>query len=115
MKVGGLILCAFSLILGGKTVWDGVYTADQAKRGQTAFAEKCASCHGQNLEGTQGSAVEVDGSPLVGPSFIENWREDDLGELYKFIQTNMPREAAGSVSDPDKLDILAFILKSNDF
>src|SRR5690242_14573672 len=111
VKFGAWILGAMVLAGAGKTVWDGVYTAEQAKRGQAAYMEKCASCHGQNLEGTQGSAVEVDGSPLVGPSFIENWREDDLGELYKFIQANMPREAAGTASDAEKLDILAFIMK----
>ncbi len=25
---------------------DGIYTADQAKRGATTYAAKCASCHG---------------------------------------------------------------------
>src|SRR5579875_265288 len=33
------------------SVWDGVYTADQAKRGAEAYANSCASCHGEQLEG----------------------------------------------------------------
>jgi len=112
-----LLLLTLSISQGnaGKTVREGVYTVDQAGRGGTVFAEKCASCHGAHLDGTQGSAVEVDGPPLVGSAFIEKWREDDLGELFKYIQNGMPREAADTVSDAAKVDILAFILKSNDF
>ena len=30
---------------GGPSTSDGVYTAEQAEAGKTAFAEKCASCH----------------------------------------------------------------------
>src|SRR5215510_9051991 len=100
---------------GSRTVWDGVYTADQASRGQAAFATKCASCHGANLEGTHGSAVEVDATPLVGSSFIERWREDDLGELFRYIRDGMPRETAATVPEKDKIDILAFILARNSF
>jgi hypothetical protein len=110
----GLILAGFQGA-GSRTVWDGVYTAEQATRGQAAFVAKCASCHGANLEGTHGSAVEVDATPLTGSSFIDKWREDDLGELFRYIRDGMPREAAGTVSDMDKVDILAFILDRNSF
>jgi hypothetical protein len=115
IKFCALLATLFLLALSGRTVWDGVYTNVQARRGHRAFAEKCASCHGQNLEGTNGSAVEVDGSPLVGPAFIEDWREDNLGELFKFIQSSMPREAASTASDAEKLDVMAFILERNEF
>ena len=109
----GLILAGFQG--PGRTVWDGVYTTEQATRGQVAFAAKCASCHGANLEGTHGSAVEVDATPLIGPSFIEKWREDNLGELFRYIRDSMPREAAGTVLEKDKVDILAFLLDRNSF
>ena len=33
------------------TVWDGVYTAEQAKRGAALYADNCASCHGLALGG----------------------------------------------------------------
>jgi len=114
-KVSILIVLFWFQSNAGRTVWDGVYTSDQAKRGQTAFAEKCASCHGTALQGTEGSAIEVDAPPLVGPSFLEKWREDDIGDLFKYIQDGMPREAATTVPDNVKLDILAFLLQSNDF
>ena len=36
---------------GAKSQWDGVYTEAQAKRGETAYSELCASCHGPDLTG----------------------------------------------------------------
>src|SRR6201999_2454674 len=30
---------------------DGIYTADQAKRGEAAFKKQCSSCHGEALDG----------------------------------------------------------------
>jgi hypothetical protein len=110
-----LLISGILCFPAAQTVWDGVYTPEQAKRGQAVFLEKCASCHGQDLGGTQGSAVEVDGTPLVGASFIEKWREDELGELFKFIQTSMPHGSPAAASDSEKLDVLAFILRSNNF
>jgi cytochrome c len=39
---------SYSMVLAGqdKTVWDGVYTDAQAKRGEGVWGEKCAKCHG---------------------------------------------------------------------
>jgi len=34
-----------------RSVWDGVYTAEQAKRGEALYANNCASCHGSALGG----------------------------------------------------------------
>ena len=33
------------------SVWDGVYTDAQAVRGETAYLQECANCHGTALEG----------------------------------------------------------------
>jgi cytochrome c len=33
------------------SVWGGVYTPDQAKRGEALYKQECASCHGDALEG----------------------------------------------------------------
>ena len=35
-----------------RSVTQGVYTADQAKRGEGIYKEQCAACHGDNLEGS---------------------------------------------------------------
>ena len=47
-----------------KTVWDGVYTEEQAKRGGDIYAEKCAMCHGDSLGGVE-SAPAADRSGLL--------------------------------------------------
>ena len=35
-----------------RSVNEGVYTADQAKKGEATYKEQCAACHGDNLEGS---------------------------------------------------------------
>ncbi len=32
-----------------KSQWDGVYTSEQAKRGQVLYDDQCSSCHGAEL------------------------------------------------------------------
>ena len=49
-----------------RSVWDGVYSADQAKRGQERYNAQCASCHGQTLEGGESAP------PLAGGEFLRN-------------------------------------------
>ena len=49
-----------------QSTWDGVYTEDQAARGQTAYRQNCGRCHGADLSGT----FEV--PPLVG-RFATYW------------------------------------------
>lgn len=64
---------------------DGVYTDRQASRGQEAYQTACASCHGENLEGS--GAV----SPaLAGPDFLAGWTGQTLGDFFDKIQTTMP-------------------------
>ena len=33
-----------------KSVWNGVYTSEQAARGTELYRGKCAECHGDDLE-----------------------------------------------------------------
>jgi mono/diheme cytochrome c family protein len=95
-----------------KTVWDGVYTAEQAARGEEFYKMRCARCHGASLEGTQGNGLQ-------GHDFMERWREDNMGSLYEFVSENMPPAPRGGgrilISTPTYLDILAFVLSKNDF
>ena len=35
------------------TVWDGVYTAAQATRGEGLYGQHCASCHGRIWKGME--------------------------------------------------------------
>ena len=34
-----------------RSVWDGVYTQEQAQRGQSSYNQYCMACHGGSLSG----------------------------------------------------------------
>src|SRR5438034_1798154 len=51
-----------------RSVWDGVYTQEQANRGKTAYAEQCASCHGAELRGGDETPAVVGDRSLFCPS-----------------------------------------------
>ena len=89
----------------GRTVWDGVYTAEQATRGDKLYAERCAHCHGPSLSGGEGPA-------LVGPLFAGTWEGVMLNELHDRIRQTMPLDNPGVLSRQDTSDIIAYMLKS---
>jgi cytochrome c5 len=95
-----------------RSVWDGVFTADQADRGRRLFLEHCSECHGQNLEGGEGK-------PLVGDKFWAAWGDSAVVELFTYIKTNMPFSDDGSLKGTlptsTYLDVVTHILKMNGF
>ncbi len=91
-----------------RSAWDGVYTEEQAGRGQTQFQQHCARCHGANLAGT------FETPPLVG-RFIPYWAGTTLDALFDYISTAMPLDHPASLSRGANSDIEAFILKANGF
>ena len=92
-----------------RTVWDGVYTDDQASRGQGLYKEHCASCHADTMTGGEMSP------PLAGGDFLSNWNGLTLGELFERIRTTMPLNKAGKLSREVNADITAYILSFNKF
>jgi S-disulfanyl-L-cysteine oxidoreductase SoxD len=97
-------------VRSSKTVWDGVYTAEQATRGQTVFTNVCATCHRSDLTGN-GSTTPA----LAGAKFVDRWREDTLAPLFDHMRTRMPRTAPGTLQENNYLDLLAFVLQTNTF
>ena len=94
---------------GGKTTQDGVYTAEQAARGQTKYSQNCASCHGSDLSGSgQGPA-------LAGDPFTQVWNGRTADELFGVTRSTMPMGNVGSLSPADYADIIAYMLKVNQF
>ncbi|WP_353216241.1 cytochrome c [Sandarakinorhabdus sp.] len=93
----------------GKSVWQGVFTADQADRGSAVYAERCGACHGAALNGT-GEAPA-----LVGGEFVSHWDTMTVGDLYDRVRTTMPQNDPQSLSREDYADVLAFLLKNNGF
>jgi quinoprotein glucose dehydrogenase len=94
---------------GSRSVRDGVYTGEQARRGDAAYQDRCAACH----EGTLSGGVM--GPSLVGSSFIDSWTSKDLYGLFNRVQTTMPADNPSSLSDTTYLEIIALVLKINGF
>jgi len=91
------------------SVWDGVYSQEQANRGRALYGQNCASCHGSALDGS-GTAP-----PLAGADFKGNWNGQSVDDLFEKIQTSMPADQPGKLSREQNADILAFLLTSNGF
>ena len=90
-----------------KTVWDGAYTDAQAERAQGTFSASCSRCHTLTSDGAR---------PLVGDQFWQANTQKTVGDLLKFVSTNMPNGVgAGSLSPSSYNDLVALILKSNGF
>jgi mono/diheme cytochrome c family protein len=92
-----------------RNVWDGVYTADQAAQGKALYNDKCASCHGADLNGAEMAP------PLVGASFLGDWVGGSADELFTRIHTTMPANDPGSLSNTQAAQALAYILSVNQF
>ena len=98
-----------SEVQGSRSLWDGVYTQEQAKRGEEAYREGCARCHGADL--MSGDAVR----PLAGTEFLSTWNAKTLGDLFDRIRTTMPADKPGTLNRQQISDIVAYILSTNKF
>ena len=92
-----------------RSVWDGVYTKEQANRGQAAYREDCLKCHGENLGGGEG------GPQLAGEEFLRKWNGKTVGDLSGVISKTMPADDPGNLSIREYSDIVAYILSVNEF
>jgi hypothetical protein len=92
-----------------RSVWDGVFTLEQAKNGQMDYGQQCARCHGDMLEG------DDEAPPLADAGFLSNWNGLTVGDLFERIRTTMPYNNPEGVNREGKVRILAFILSSNGF
>jgi S-disulfanyl-L-cysteine oxidoreductase SoxD len=94
---------------GARTVWSGVFTAAQADRGGDVYAQSCANCHGGGLEGADMSPA------LAGAAFMASWNDLTLGDLFERIRISMPADRPGTLSRQQMTDVIAFVLRSNQF
>jgi cytochrome c len=90
------------------TVWTGVYTAAQADRGKAVYAEHCARCHNEGLEGKD----EI--PPLKGSHFLSNWDAQQVSDLTQRVRGTMPLDNPGSLSAASTTDLVAYLLQQND-
>jgi mono/diheme cytochrome c family protein len=90
------------------TIWDGGFSAPQAKRGELSPNKNCTKCHGAGLTGDQ------DGPGLVGADVLAAWSSLTLGDLFDRVKTTMPADAPRSLGLQETADILAYMLSLNE-
>src|SRR5438045_3640470 len=104
-------LLAGSVVLAlqaGQNLNDGIYTDEQAMRGQTLYQKRCSTCHGANLAGRTGP-------PLTGEDFLSNWDTHPLLDLAGKILKTMPKDDTDPLMPQESADLLAYILQSSKF
>ena len=104
-----LLLSSVSNSQQAGSIWSGVYSADQARRGEVVYTETCLACHGQDLGGNSNSPS------LKGMSFMFLWEGKTLGEFYEKIRSEMPTDRPGQLSTAEYLSVVAYILEQNSF
>jgi mono/diheme cytochrome c family protein len=85
----------------------GVYTDEQAVRGQAIFGQRCRDCHGETLEGG-GMAPG-----LRGAEFMASWQGKPLRRMYSRIISTMPPDDVGSLMESETLALVALVLRAN--
>ena len=102
--IGGLL--ALMLAGGARADGSGWYTAAQVSQGRWEFSQKCAVCHGQQLQGGGAPA-------LKGAQFVQRWNGKKLSDFYQFVHSDMPLGLGASLPSQEYADIVGFLLAQN--
>ena len=107
MKRTIALACLLTLLAGvarsqsDRSVWEGVYTAEQAKRGQNTFSTACARCHAPE--------------DFAGETFLTSWEASTALDLLRVLQKSMPEDNPGSLQPEEYADIVAYLFSLNAF
>lgn len=94
---------------GGRTLWDGVYTEAQSRRGEEIYFASCVLCHRAEMTGSQ--IVP----PLAGEAFLSRWSRRTAGDLFEWVRTSMPPVVTARLAPQEYADVLAYIFSRNQF
>jgi len=108
-----------------RSVLEGVYTAEQAKRGRGHYEKRCVLCHldrGQGHEAMPeivGQSLEREGDPeappVAGEVFQKKWGGRNAWELFSTMASTMPVGGPRSLAQQEYADVLAYIFELNEF
>ena len=101
MVLNGFFAIAWSLSAqdGVKSVQSGVYSHEQAERGQRLFSEACMVCH---------QAEE-----FADSGYMDGWSGMSVNNLVEFIRSTMPEDNPGRLKRKEYIDIVAFLFQQN--
>lgn len=92
------------------SIWDGVFTEAQARRGQAVYPGPCGWCHGRRLNGAPDDPDMMSTPPLARAKFIRNWERRSLATLFEYTRATMPESNPGSLTDQEYIDVIAYML-----
>jgi len=115
-RVATALIVLYSVALGAratsqKTTRDKIYTKDQAARGAEVYGTHCDKCH-DSAKLPEGKKPPP---PIVGAKFKDTWQDKTIGELYTVILTTMPSDGSAVLTPDQTLDVLAHLLKLNEY
>ena len=91
------------------SVWSGVYTAAQNKRGEELHAAVCIMCHGRQLNGA--AQPEMPPSPAIArAAFLRKWGGQTVAALFVYVRQTMPPDSPGTLTDQQAIDAIAHML-----
>lgn len=106
--VAGAVAAVPAQEAAAPSVRDGVYTVEQADRGEALYDDRCAVCHGAIRQFVPEMAA------LLGDHNFRNaWRGRSLGEMFGYIRETMPQDAPGTLTAAQTAEIVAHILRGN--
>lgn len=91
-----------------RSIWDGVYTKEQAERGHILYDAKCAECHGDDLEGDV-----VEAPALCGGEFLWKFNAATLEHIFIRIHRDMPLTRSGTLTKEASADLIAYMLSAS--
>jgi mono/diheme cytochrome c family protein len=97
---------AFSISMSaqaGRDTTAGVYSAEQAKRGQMVYNEQCSFCHGDDLKGSDVIPA------LTGEAFSKTYANKPVADLHVKISSSMPATSPGSLTPEQTSDVIAYM------
>lgn len=101
----GLAACSgvasLSTPIDSREVLPGFFSAKQADRGRESYEDRCSECHFLN--------------DFRGTDFEWNWRRQTAWNLYREVSETMPEDRPGELSPETVADIIAYILRLNDY
>lgn len=82
-----------------RSVQSGVYTEEQADRGEKLYEDECARCHKPEEYGSGG--------------YLEGWSGQTAYDMLEHIRATMPQDNPGSLKRSEYVDVGAFIFRMN--
>jgi len=106
-KIGNVLLASLAAVMAQAAIGAAGDGGDggngNVDNGRQVFAARCAACHGSALQGSS------HGPALKGNDFAAKFALPETHLLLHYTRAAMPMGAAGSLSDAQYRDVVAFV------